>query len=87
MRFYTQQPPFLGIDLHARPMYVCLLDQAGATLLHRTMPPLREARRKAIAPCRDQIVLRGRLPVDLVLAWLTSGLTMGSLVSLGMPSP
>ena len=31
MRFYTQQHEYYcGIDLHARIMYVCLLDQAGA---------------------------------------------------------
>ena len=30
MRFYTTQHPFYcGIDLHARTMYVCILDQAG----------------------------------------------------------
>ena len=33
MRFYTKQPPLsCGIALHARTMYVCLLDQAGETL-------------------------------------------------------
>ena len=38
MRFYTKQHPFYcGIDLHARTMYVCILDQAGETLVHRNM--------------------------------------------------
>ena len=58
MRFYTQQHPFsCGIDLHARPMYLCILDQAGATLLHRNMTATPEALLKAIAPYREQIVL------------------------------
>ena len=58
MRFYTQQPPFsCGIDLHARTLYVCILDQAGETLLHRHMTATPEALLKAIAPSRDQIVL------------------------------
>jgi transposase len=58
MRFYTQQHPFYcGIDLHARTMYVCILDQAGETLLHRHMTATPEALLKAIAPYRDQIVL------------------------------
>jgi transposase len=58
MRFYTQPHPlYCGIDLHARTMYVCLLDQAGETLVHRNMPAPPEARRKAIAPYREQIVL------------------------------
>src|SRR3989440_6713137 len=58
MRFYTQQHPFYcGIDLHARTMYVCILDQAGETLLHRNMTATPEALLKTIAPYRDQIVL------------------------------
>jgi transposase len=58
MRFYTKQHPFYcGIDLHARTMYVCILDQAGATLLHRNMAATPEALLKAITPYRDQIVL------------------------------
>jgi hypothetical protein len=58
MRFYTQQHPFsCGIDLHARTMSLCLLDQAGETLLHRNMQAPPEALLKAIAPYRGQIVL------------------------------
>ena len=58
MRFYTTQHPFYcGIDLHARTMYLCILDQAGETLLHRNMTATPEALLKAIAPYRDQIVL------------------------------
>jgi hypothetical protein len=38
-------------------MSVCILDQAGATLLHRTMTAPPEALLKAIAPSRAQIVL------------------------------
>jgi transposase len=58
MRFYTKQHPFYcGIDLHTRTMYVCILDQAGETLLHCNMPATPEALLKAIAPYRDQIVL------------------------------
>src|SRR5712691_9356452 len=57
-RFYTTQHPFYcGIDLHARTMDVCILDQAGETLLHRNMTATPEALLKAIAPYRDQIVL------------------------------
>jgi transposase len=38
-------------------MYVCILDQAGETLLHRTMTASPEALLQAIAPYRAQIVL------------------------------
>ncbi len=53
----TQHPFSCGIDLHARTMDVCILDQAGETLLHRNMTATPEALLKAIAPYRDQIVL------------------------------
>jgi hypothetical protein len=34
MRFYTQQHQFYcGIDLHARTMFVCILDQSGKICL------------------------------------------------------
>jgi len=36
MRFYTRHHQFYcGIDLHARSMYVCIMDQSGKILLHR----------------------------------------------------
>ena len=36
MRFYTQPHQYdCGIDLHARSLYLCILDQGGALVLHR----------------------------------------------------
>ena len=44
MRFYTQQHKhYCGIDLHARAMYVCILDQHGAKLVHKNLPTTPEA--------------------------------------------
>src|SRR4030095_3122571 len=38
MRFYTQPHAFYcGIDLHARWMYLCILDPQGEVLLHRNL--------------------------------------------------
>jgi hypothetical protein len=38
MRFYTKLHRFYcGIDLHARSMYLCILNQDGDVLLHRNM--------------------------------------------------
>jgi hypothetical protein len=66
MRFDTQQHPYSwGIDLHTRTMYVCILDQAGETLLHRHMKAIPEALLKAIAPDRDQIVIAA----ECLLPW------------------
>jgi hypothetical protein len=69
MRFYTTQHPFYcGIDLHARTMYVCILDQAGDTRLHRNMPatPRGTAYSHCALPRADRP--RGRMHVYLVLA-------------------
>jgi transposase len=58
MRFYTQQHPFDGgIDLHARAMYVCIVNQGGAVLVHRNMKAAPEAFLKAVAPYRDGLVV------------------------------
>ncbi len=58
MRFYTQQHPhYCGIDLHARTMYLCILNLADAIVLHRNMKADSDSFLKAIAPFRDQIVV------------------------------
>jgi hypothetical protein len=39
MRFYCQPHRFYcGIDLHARCMYLCILDQDGNTIFDRNLP-------------------------------------------------
>jgi transposase len=66
MRFYTTQHPFYcGIDLHARTMYVCILDQSGEVLVHRNMKTSPEAFMKAIAPYREGIVVA----VECMFTW------------------
>jgi transposase len=58
MRFYTKQHKFYcGIDLHARTMYLCLLNQEGEVLLHRHMKAAPEPFLKAIAPYREDMVV------------------------------
>jgi len=58
MRFYTQQhKAYCGIDLHARSMYVCILNQDGEILLHRNMKTRPEVFLKAIAPYREYLVV------------------------------
>jgi len=66
MKFYTQQHPhYCGIDLHARTMYLCILNQAGAIVLHRNMKADPDSFLKAIAPFRDQIVVA----VECIFTW------------------
>jgi transposase len=58
MRFYTKEHLFYcGIDLHARSMYVCVLDQKGQTLVHQNMRAEPQSFLRAIAPYREDIVV------------------------------
>jgi hypothetical protein len=58
MRFYPRQHTwYCGIDLHARTMYVCILHQDGAIVVHRPMPTSPEALLRTMAPYREQIVI------------------------------
>ena len=66
MRFYTKQHQFYcGIDLHARSMYLCILNQEGEILLHRNMPAGPEPFLKAIAPYREDLVVC----VECIFTW------------------
>ncbi len=58
MRFYTQSHlHYCGIDLHARSMYLCILNPHGDVLLHRNMKAAPEPLLEAIAPYRDNLVV------------------------------
>jgi len=50
MRFYNQPQEFYcGVDLHARSMYLCILDHAGNIVLHEDLPAEPAAFLEAIA--------------------------------------
>jgi hypothetical protein len=52
MRFYTTQHQFTcGIGLHARSMYVCILD-AGTIVVHKDLPALPAAFLRVITELR-----------------------------------
>jgi hypothetical protein len=58
MRFYTLAYKFYcGVDLHARAMYLCILDHAGTIVLHREVAAEPGAFLDAIAPFRDDLVV------------------------------
>ena len=66
MRFYTDpHRHYCGIDLHARSMYVCIIDHQGDVLLHRNMKAAPEPLLKAIKPYRDDIVVG----VECIFTW------------------
>jgi transposase len=66
MRFYTKQHQFYcGIDLHARTMYLCILNQEGEILVHRNMPAGPDPFLKTIAPYREHLVVC----VECIFTW------------------
>jgi transposase len=66
MRFYTTPHRFYcGIDLHARTMRVCILDQQGTVVFDRSLPCHFPTLLKALAPFRDGIVLG----VEYMFGW------------------
>src|SRR2546427_3850151 len=66
MRFYTQQHRFYcGVDLHARCMYLCILDQAGQVLLHQNFPADARTFLDAVAPYKGDLVVA----VECMFAW------------------
>ena len=66
MNFYTQQHKhYCGIDLHAKAMYVCILDQSGTKLVHKNLPTTPEAFLRVIAPYREDLVVG----VECMFTW------------------
>src|SRR5262249_52955790 len=57
-RFYNQPHRFYcGVDLHARSMYLCILDQTGQAVLHENFAADTDTFRQAVAPYRDGLVV------------------------------
>ena len=66
MRFYTKtHKHYCGIDLHARKMYVCVIDAEGNVLHHRNYNTNPTEFLKAIAPFREGLVVG----VECMFAW------------------
>ena len=66
MRFYTKQHKFYcGIDLHARQMYLCVLDQTGEIRLHLNINTDSEVFVKSIEPFREDVVVA----VECMFTW------------------
>src|SRR5262249_50924649 len=56
---------YCGVDLHARCMYLCILDTAGQTVLHKDYPAAAGAFLDAVAPYRDGLAVA----VECMFAW------------------
>jgi transposase len=58
MNFYnTTHQHYCGIDLHARSLYVCILDRQGETLLHKEIPANPEPLLNLIQPYLEDLVI------------------------------
>ena len=54
MRFYNQpHAAYCGVDLHARTMYLHVLDAQGQTRFEKNLPARPDAFLDALAPFRD----------------------------------
>ena len=66
MRFYTQRHQYTcGVDLHARTMYLCILDRDGRKVLHRDLPASPQSFLQAIEPYRQDLVVG----VECMFSW------------------
>jgi transposase len=58
MRFYPRAHRFYcGVDLHARSLHLCILDEDGAVALDKSILARPESVLKALAPFRDDVVV------------------------------
>lgn len=66
MRFYTKQHKFYcGVDLHARTMYLCILNQADETVYHRGVKANPRDFLRAVKRFRDDLVVGA----ECMFAW------------------
>ena len=66
MKFYTQtHKHYCGIDLHARCLYVCILDQDGTVLVHQNIKANPQALMKLVLPYQDDLVIG----VECMFSW------------------
>jgi len=66
MKFYTQtHQHYCGIDLHARCLYVCILDQQGNILVHKNINANPQALMKLVTPYLDDLVIG----VECMFSW------------------
>jgi len=58
MRYNTKQHPYYcGIDLHARTMYLCIVDRDGKTLFHENMAVNAEFLQRTVEPFLPHIAV------------------------------
>jgi transposase len=57
-QYYTTQHQFYcGVDLHARTMYLCIVNQADEIVLHRDIPTNADRFLRELAPYREDVAV------------------------------
>jgi predicted NBD/HSP70 family sugar kinase len=76
MRFYTRQHKYYcGIDLHARKMYVCIIDHKGKTKVHKNIKTSPELFFELVFPFLEDVVVG----VECVFCWHPKGTSVGRI--------
>ena len=66
MKFYVKQHKYYcGVDLHARTMYVCIIDKEGAIVKQKNIDSGPDEFLQIIEPYREDIVVA----VECMFAW------------------
>jgi transposase len=66
MKYYTgQHQYYCGVDLHARTMYLCIVNQADEILYHREIPTKAALFLEKLAPYRADVVVS----VECIFTW------------------
>ena len=66
MRYYTgQHQYYCGVDLHARTMYVCIVNQADEILYHQEIPTKADLFLEKLAPYREDVAVS----VECIFTW------------------
>ncbi len=66
MKFYVKQHKYYcGVDLHARSLYVCIIDKEGGVVKHKNIDATPEAFLNIIKDCREDIVVAA----ECMFAW------------------
>ena len=66
MRYYPGQHQYdCGVDLHARTMYLCIVNQADEIVFHREIPTKAEVFLEKLKPYREDVVVGG----ECIFTW------------------
>ncbi len=67
MRFYqTQHPFYCGVDLHAKTMHVCIVNQTGTVLVHRNLPARGDCFLQVLTPFQAEGIA---VAAECMFAW------------------